>query len=211
MSIEIKNHSEITLKRKNDVLLILGDGRTMPEDRSLFRSWGIPHDLGAIGRSIKICDGRADHWWNADGETAIAWVKQIKAQSKNGLLTHSLGPVEGFDVDWDIQQPDYHYKRITGEKGRIHGSSSLFAALTAIAMGYQKIVLAGCPMDSEGHWYFEPTGPETLGPIWLGLDFMAWLDFAKDPRSKRIRSLSGYTADILGEATKSWCDYDFMP
>ena len=193
-------------KRHSDRIVILGDGRSMPEDYGLVSGWRVEHDLGAIGRSIRATDGLAQHWFNLDGETAIAWGKQLKETSNNGLLTHTVGPVDGFDVDWDVQQPDYNYERITHERGRFHGSSALFATLAAIEMGYRRIVLAGCPLDTEGHWYFEPMDADTLGPLWLGIDYMAWLDFAKLETAKRVRSMSGYTADIIGKATREWTE-----
>jgi hypothetical protein len=163
----------------------------------------VPHDVATIGRSIKLAGDHCQHWFNADGETAIHWAKQIKEQSKNGLITHSLGKIDGFDCDWDVEQPDYHFEDITHQKGRIHGSSAMFATLAGVAMGYGKIVLAGCPMDQEGHWYFEQS-METLGPMWVGVDFMAWLDFAEEPEAAKVRSMSGYTARILGEADRGW-------
>lgn len=191
--------AKVNLSRNQDTLLITGDGRCMPYDVATFLGWNVAHETGSIGRSIKHLGDHVNHWWNADGETAIAWVKQIKAQSKNGLVTHTLGEVDGFDCDWDVEQPDYNYREMTNEGARLHGTSALFAVLTAIEMGYQRIVLAGCPIDSEGHWYW-PKSKETLGPIWLGVDFMAWLDFAGTEDAKKVKSMSGYTAKILGEA-----------
>ena len=199
---KVKLHSaRKDLARENDVLLILGDGRTMISDLTQFMDWDIPHDAACIGRCVKSYPKNIKHWFNADGETAIAWVKQIKEQHGNGLIAHTLGYVEGFDADWDIEQPDYHYREITNEAHRLHGSSSMFATLVGLEMGYSKIVLGGCPLDAEGHWYFEPS-QETLGPIWLGLDFMAWLDLARE--TDKVRSLSGYTAQIVGEARREW-------
>lgn len=189
----IKLHSALRpIERNHPLCLITGDGRSLPEDKGAFLSWGAPHDTICIGRSIKLFP-EALHWMNADGETAIAWARQLK-QQRPGLITHTLGPVEGFDVDWDIEQPDYHYEEITHERGRLHGSSAFFAALAAVAMGYERVVLAGCPLDAEGHWYFE----NLYGPLWLGLDFMAWLDFSRTEDARRVRSMSGYTRQILG-------------
>ena len=38
-----------------------------------------------------------------------------------------------------------------------HGSSSLNAVYTALALGYDEIILAGIPLDNSGH-YFDPPG-----------------------------------------------------
>jgi hypothetical protein len=198
----ILHSAQKVLARDNGVLFILGDGRSMLSDLTEFMSWDIGHDAGCIGRCVKSYPGHVKHWFNADGETAIAWTKQLKEQHQNGLVTHTIGPVDGFDVDWDIEQPDYHYREMTGEGQRMHGSSALFAVLAGLEMGYDKVILGGCPMDAEGHWYFEPTSKDTLGPLWLGLDYMAWLDLSKE--TDKVRSLSGYTAQIMGEASRQW-------
>lgn len=188
--------------RENDILVVLGDGRSMPDDRDRFNDWDIPGDFACIGRSIKTCP-YALHWFNADGETAIAWARQLK-ENNPGLITHSLGTIDGFDCDWDVEQPDYRFEDITHQHGRLHGSSAMFATLAGLAMGYQKIILAGCPMDQEGHWYFDPKGPDTLGPMWIGVDFMAWIDFAREPEAFIVRSMSGYTAKLLGKPDRGW-------
>lgn len=186
------------IKRHHDMIIILGDGRTARGDLLEAQTWPFSFDLGAIGRALTLALS-VDHWFNVDGETAIHWASTI-----NGALTHTLGEVRNFDCDWEIEQPDYHYEDITHEKGRMHGSSALFATLATLAMGYEKIVLAGCPLDTEGHWYWEPTSPETLGPMWQGMDYMAWIDFAETEDSNKVRSMSGYTAKILGRPVQSW-------
>ena len=192
-------------RRDSDVILILGDGFCMSDDLQTFLGWDIPHDAGALGRAIReypsISKGIVRHWFNADGETAISWAKALPEDT----IKHSLGNIEGFDIDWELKQSDYRNGEITGEKpgSRMHGSSALFATLASIYIGYKKIILAGCPLDTEGHYYF-PQNKETLGPIWLGYDFMAWLDFSEMPESDQVRSMSGYTAKIIGQATKEW-------
>ena len=184
----------------NTTILILGDGRSLPQDLKRFLTWEVPHDVGCIGRRIKMYPGDVRHWFDCDAAATMAWAKSIDS----GVIKHTCGDFDGFDVDWDVEQKDYHYAEQTGEKtARNHGSTALFATLAAIEMGYQKIVLAGCPLDTEGHWYFEPA-PDTMGPIWLGYDFMAWLDFSESPEASGVKSMSGYTAKILGEAVRSW-------
>jgi hypothetical protein len=58
------------------------------------------------------------------------------------------------------------------------------------------------PLDTGPHFY-EPEG--TQGPLWTGLTFMQWMDFkTKVPEADRVRSMQGYSAFILGTATKGW-------
>lgn len=186
----------------NSTILILGDGRSLHDDMQRFYDWQIPHDTAALGRGIKECPNRVRHWFNADGESAIHWAKNLP--NGNGTVKHTTADIDGFDYWWEIEQPDYRYGEITNEKPeRMHGSSAMFAVLSLITIGYTKIVLAGCPLDCEGHYYY-PQRRDTYGPIWLGHDFMAWLDLAEGEKGQYVRSLSGYTAKILGLATREW-------
>jgi len=206
MQMQIKQHrAHRQPRRDHDLILIIGDGYTMRDDLDEFISWGIAHDAGALGRAVReypsVANGIVKHWFNADGELSIAWAKTLPALT----VKHTFGDVDGFDVDWELEQPDYNHGTITGEEpgSRMHGSSALFATMASIEMGYRKVVLAGCPLDTEGHYYF-PQNKETLGPIWLGYDFMAWMDFSDMMDSVQVRSMSGYTAKIIGKATKGW-------
>ena len=193
------HHAKKRLEKQNDIIMIVGDGRTAPKDISIVKEvWKSDCDVGCIGRAIKLVP-QSKHWFNVDGDTAIYWASQI-----NGAVTHTIGDVRNFDTDWDVIQPDYNYAKITGQEGRMHGSTALFAVLVSIEIGYKKIILAGCPLDTEGHWYWEPDTPETLGPIWQCTDIMAWIDFKEQQEAKNVKSMSGYTAKILGKAKERW-------
>jgi hypothetical protein len=71
-------------------------------------------------------------------------------------------------------------------------------------MGYEKIVVAGMPLDMEPCWY-EPDSDE--GPNWMGWMYVQWMDFKTNvPAAQRVRSMSGYSEFILGKANKEWCN-----
>lgn len=190
---------EKRINKSHPVLLITGDGRSLMPDMKEFLSWDISHDVGCIGRSVNVYPGPVDHWFNVDASEAIWWAKNLLATPKNGngILRHTLGEVDGYDMDWEAVD---EWPIITDTE-IWHGSTSLFAAMCAVSMGYEKIILAGCPMDQKGHWYFDES---ITGPRWSVECFMAWLEFAKQPESKRVRSMSGYTGQILGQPNKQW-------
>lgn len=181
--------------RRNDTVLITGDGRSLPADFETFRCFDVPYDVYAIGRSINFVP-HATHWGNVDSAESIWWAENLPDKWTDGPQRHTLGPMRGYDFDWDIPQCGYAMEDILW-----HGSTSLFCVFTSLAMGYKRVVLAGCPMDSSGHWYF---GPEHVGPRWTGECFMAWLDFRQSPQSESVRSMSGYTKTILGEPNQAW-------
>lgn len=172
---------KVDLKRNADHLLITGDGRTLPDDLAAFFACNIPHDVMAIGRSVKMHFEPVKHWVNVDGPGSKWWAEHLPGSP----IRHTLGTCDGYDVIWDDGMPD-------GEPW--YGSSALFAALIGLILGYKAIVLAGCPLDSNGHWYF---GEEYKGPEWRKEDFEAWERFARLPKPGTVKSLSGWTKEIL--------------
>lgn len=202
MALYVKGYeSEEAYKRKNDVLLITADGKTLLDDLRVFLGWSVPHDVMAVGRSIKAYPGKVLHWAEVDAD-ASNWVaenleKNHPDKACNGkIFKHTLGKHKGFDFDWDVE----------GYEGSMddvmwHGSTALFAVMIALEMEYKPIVLAGVPLDSKGHWYFDD---ETYGPHWVAETYQAWFEFNLSENAQHVRSMSGYTMQILGKANKKW-------
>lgn len=79
-----------------------------------------------------------------------------------------------------------------------YGTSGLFGIEVALWLGAERIVLAGCPIDETPHYYD-------------GATLMPWLEHYRDgwmaslPEIKgRVKSLSGWTREILGEPPSNW-------
>ena len=188
------------LFRNKDVLLICGDGKLLKEDICDFLSWNIPYDILCIGRSIQVVPGKVLHYADVDAEAGM-WVAENLEKNNpdkiNGkIFKHTIGSMRGFDIDWDFDNCSFDSEDVMW-----HGSSSYFAVLIGLEMGYKRIVLAGCPLDSKGHWYSQE---EETGPIWTGDTYQVWFEFVKERRSKRVRSLSGYTKILLKTIDKDF-------
>jgi len=187
-----------------DLLLITGDGWSAIEDIKGFNEYELDYDIMAIGRSINLHNGHpVDHWANVDADCSVNWAENLPKVARDGNMPirHTLGDCRGFDVDWDIDG------EIPWDISEImwHGSTALFAVLAAFTMGYQKLVLAGVPLDSKGHWYWdENTQPQYPDPPWSYQTYQAWFEFAETPEAKQVRSMSGYTRTLLGEPTQKW-------
>jgi hypothetical protein len=85
------------------------------------------------------------------------------------------------------------------------GTTLTLAVRVGVALGYLKIVLAGCPMDESGHWYDEFLKPNDIKlqnrhkqHLWK------WNEMACRPHSRLMRSMSGNTKDLFGEPTPQW-------
>lgn len=80
----------------------------------------------------------------------------------------------------------------------LSGSSSFLGTQAAVGMGYTKIILCGCPMQGMNH---DPNKRERYDNFQKG-----WLKFAKEMFKGRVRSMSGFTADLLGYPTREWLE-----
>lgn len=86
-----------------------------------------------------------------------------------------------------------------------HGTSGLGAALVAVALGYQRIVLCGMPLDDGPHNGEPPwrktafASSEAAGGVRTGRNGHWWT--AKQTAFEgKVRSMSGRTRDWLGDA-----------
>ena len=181
--------------RRHETVVIAGDGRCLVKGLDLIAKLQIAKDHYSIGRSYRHFL-MIDHWGTVDAELSIWWAENIPRIWRNGKQRHTLGEARGFDFDWHTDQPNFDDR---GDKW--WGSSSLFAVLTSLAMGYSRIILAGCPLDSEGHWY---SLHNEKGPVWDEEDFQAWRAFKKQPESAQVKSCSGFTRGLLGQPSKKW-------
>jgi hypothetical protein len=147
-----------------------------------------------MGRSIQLYPGHVTHYVDVDSD-AGAWVLENLAKNHpkkigpEGVLTHTLGYVDWVDCDWDLKDSPWPMADVMW-----HGSSALFSVYIGLKMGYERLYLAGCPLDSKGHWYFPD---EDYGPRWTAETYQAWLEFAATKEARKVESLSGYTRTML--------------
>lgn len=100
----------------------------------------------------------------------------------------------GGNIDYKVISHERHpgVDILVTDWWRPSGSSALLGAQAAICLGYRKIVLCGCPLtgkNSKGSSY------ETFRKGWE----------KNQARVKSyVRSMSGWTKDLLGEPTDLW-------
>lgn len=206
-SLRLINDPPIDLEKHctHPVLAIVGDGNTMLDDVKEFNSWNIPHDVYSVNRSMLYFERQIDHWCAIDSEESAWFMENINDNitPDKPILRHTIGYFPGaYDVYWEQDYPftDEIQRRIW------IGNSGYFALLTALHMGYEKIVLLGMPLNHQPHWYEKPDEPP---PMWAGKAFTQWVDLKlKRPEAAaRVRAMPGpdsYSEFILGGATKAW-------
>jgi len=79
------------------------------------------------------------------------------------------------------------------ENGEKSGSSALLGVYAAQMLGYNKIILCGCPLEGKSKTTKYPYSNYRVG----------WLKSYKLEKEK-VRSTSGWTKEFLGEVTREW-------
>jgi len=76
------------------------------------------------------------------------------------------------------------------------GSSALLGCQAAIGLGYNKIILCGCPMQGLNQKIKRPTSYDRFQK--------GWVKFAPSMFGDKVRSMSGWTCEFLGAPTAEW-------
>lgn len=106
-------------------------------------------------------------------------------------ITHSYKPWAGVDRVW----PEWD-----SEEGR-KGTSALFAVRVALALGYERVILTGVPLDATGRHY-DPPGVKGNGYDARSLR-EAWEKAAVTEFAGRVTSMGDHwTAKLLGGPTR---------
>ena len=137
-----------------------------------------------VNRLVATFPGRIDHAYSNSGAVLRRCVDSRRDEYVNEFgppaFTHSTTA----ETDW-----------VWPWHGG--GTSGLWAAITAIALGYSRIVLAGMPLDNgphngEPHWRRTHIGHEA------GLGDIHWQRAMALAFKGRVKSMSGRTRDWLG-------------
>jgi hypothetical protein len=109
-------------------------------------------------------------------------ISKISSDTKNYSQTKIITPYKftGSDI---VLTPEYEGPS---------GSSSIVGALAAIQLGYDKIILCGCPLIGKA---FEGNAYEAFHNGWI---------YHKDKVFGKVKSMSGWTRELLGAPTKEW-------
>lgn len=144
-------------------------------------------DVMCVNDMILHYPGRVEHVYSNNHKYIPYWLRARRDQyvSRWGLIKHSHSNKVGGKHTWPWPG---------------HGTSSLNAVYTAIALGYEDIRLCGVPLDNGPH-YFEPDWMKTNFEQIVGVrdGRMKYWENAKDKIFEgRVKSYSGRTRDLLG-------------
>ena len=170
---------------------IVAGGRTVWDDLALLgirggdgQGWHIM----CVNDVVMHYPGRVEHMYSNDHRMIGHWLA-----ARRPSTVRNWGPVKYT-----------HSCRVGGKYSWPwpgHGTSSLNAVYTCLAMGYDKIVLCGVPLDNSGH-YFEPPWVVTNFENEVGTredgTMMYWDGAKKKHFQGKVFAMSGRTRDLLG-------------
>lgn len=179
------------IKATKKIAIVCGSARCLWDD--LAELEGVDADLVAVGFSGMALPRRPVHWVSQhafDFQWMLPYLKRGRVLTDSGLFvrhieTHSNRACACVLHVWPKSvMPD-------------RGSSGESAARVSLAMGYERVILAGVPLDDQGHFYDPPPGL-------MGASYYNYSTYVKSWESSaaefagRVRSVSGLTRDLLG-------------
>lgn len=194
----VEDPTELKPKPDLDILLIVGDGRDVLNDIEAFLAFDVPADLMCINFSPMIMPKNWPIKHYIAGDCHTEEMQKIAGTLPEGVIRHCWNPErnKNFDIRW-----------ARNSSKPWNGTTANLGVKIGIALGYLKIVLAGCPMDKTGNWYSNSLPEQDIkrykdhtAHLWK------WTEIASRPIGRFVRSMSGNTAELLGEPTKEWLE-----
>jgi hypothetical protein len=115
--------------------------------------------------------------------------RRKQARLNLNYLTHSHTVLKNQEIDhvWPLVA-----------RSPFSGSSAFLGCQAGVGLGYEKIVLCGCPLQGKKL--------DSKSEIIYDKFQKGWEKFAKEMFGDSVRSMSGWTRDFLGFPTKEWLD-----
>lgn len=186
------------------IALVLGGANTVWEDAAAALDLFRPEIVVAVNEISARWAGPVDYQVSLHPEHLLKWQdeRRERGYSEPAFVVSTEKP-EFYEAGTRYPRIDFAMDyRWPGMDAS--GSSGLFAAKVALTAA-DRAVLAGIPMTPEGAHFFHPARWNEHACF---ID--AWhraMPFIKD----RVRSMSGWTAELLGRPSKEWLAGDPQP
>jgi hypothetical protein len=169
------------LGKSSGRLLILGDGHTLWSD---MEEYGQPDKVMAV--KFAGCFVPVVHYWCHLHPEQWEWLEKIrKIRAGRQIGATPFTKLGKGGIDFPVS---------------FGGNSAAFAALIAVAMGFEEITLAGCPSDEIGHFYDPPGVPNRYSGFESSGHERNWKKCRDEYFFGRVKSLSGNTKQWLSSS-----------
>lgn len=172
--------------------LVIGSALTWEQDVEAALDIGEYDGVVAVKRIGVLWRGRLDAWVTLHPDRLV---KEMPERLLKGYPAPArvFSQTSASPMKHVTDQIDYKFP---GQ--RTSGSSGLFAVRVAFMLGFDRIVLCGIPLTKE-------FGKVDYGPLWHGEKlFRDAFQKAIPLFDGRVRSMSGWTKDLVGMPTAEW-------
>jgi hypothetical protein len=173
---------------------VLATGRTVWDDLLRFDPVARKASVVAVNNMILHWKERVHHGVSLHVEEPPLWRSLRPCYSCDGAYvqthTYTSGRPSKCDFEWDVER----------SRG---GTSTLLAVMIGLGIGYDRIVLCGAPLDGKGHFY-DPPGRDMTPEFTQDFVKNEWTDCRDSFFKGRVRSMSGWTRELLGEPDEAW-------
>lgn len=171
--------------------LCVGSAACLEADLAAARDLKICPERGwtviAVNKAALSWPGKLPHWVSVHAENFPRWISERHAKG--------LPPAGRL---WTRERRWVPKGLTVSPAPNWRGSSGLLAVTVALRLGAMQVVCCGIPLDyKQGHF-------DTPNVPWRdGCNYRAgWTDHLSD--MTEVRSMSGWTAELLGTPTAAW-------
>jgi hypothetical protein len=167
--------------------LIIGSARTLADDERRARELFAPDLLIGCNHAARDHDGPVDHWATMHPDLYPIWLslRRQAGRPEPGQLWHARHRIA----------PAGLRTRPIESWG---GSSGMLCVAVAFELGVERIVLAGVPLDKMARHYDDDR------PWQEARAYRQMWEMRVPMLTGRVKSMSGWTRDLLGEPTEDW-------
>jgi hypothetical protein len=122
------------------------------------------------------------HWASLEPGLFPAFKARAQINNSQSILYHTNKADENADFAWNLAHLSF-----------VGGTSALFASMVALGLGYEKVILCGCPLDN-GAYFYGP--PKNKSAVYDGC--LRFWEKNLNVLKGRVKSMSGRTRDLLG-------------
>lgn len=161
-------------------LLICAGARSVWDDLKAFaeKFHGKP-DVMAVNDFGMFYPSHLEHWFSLHGEQLPGWCA-VREFHHTPVMHRHTTKTQRHGIPWAVP---------------MMGTSSLSGVYVGLALGYDRIVLCGAPLNDEAHFF---------DPPWVATNFSnegahdIWQRANRDIFEGRVSSMSGVSREILG-------------
>lgn len=171
------------------VAFVLGGANCLHRDLRVAESLVSPSTIVATNNAGRDYPGELPHWVTLHTELMPAWIAERESAG--------LPPAQNFWTS-NVKTIPPEHERLYNRVESWDGSSGLLAITVALALGYDKIILCGVPLEKRAAHY-DDDRPWDDAPRYRA----AWSRHMHLMEGK-VKSFSGWTWLKLGAPTEEW-------